>query len=298
MSVNGCVDAITEATYRPRRAAEKPSLGLAEVWSDHGEDRNKTLRLPVSQSTVNRIQAMILAGKFAAGQRLPSERDLAEQLSVSRASLREALSILETLGLVRIEPHRGTFVTVNTNANEAEPVSLGSGMIWRFASRYTLREVYQFRLLAESYAALLASMAVTDDQIDELRRIVRKHKEATRNLDFVGSSQADFELHHRIMLLSNNRIFADLHDNYQAVFLESQRVPVARHRRVWETVDEHEKIVQAIARRDPEGAEYYMRLHITRAADRVGIALSDTPQAGAAQPAVITPVLGAVRAGR
>jgi DNA-binding FadR family transcriptional regulator len=57
---------------------------------------------------------------------------------------------------------------------------------------------------------------------------------------------------------------------------------MARHERIWEPADEHDKLVQAIARRDPEGAEYYMRLHITRAADRVGIALSDTPYGGLA----------------
>jgi GntR family transcriptional regulator, transcriptional repressor for pyruvate dehydrogenase complex len=257
------------------------------------------LRLQVSQSTVSRIQVMILRGEFAPGQRLPSERQLAAQLSVSRASLREALSTLATLGIVRIEPHRGTFVAMDATANGTSQTPLAPGPVWRFANRYTLREVYQFRLLTESHAALLATMAVTDEQIAELQTIVRKHKEATRKLDFVTSSQADYELHHRIMLLSNNRIFADLHQNYRAVFLESQRVAVARHQRVWETVDEHEKIVEAIARRDPDGAEWYMRLHIMRAADRVGIALSDTPQAGpgVGEQPFAAPVLAAAGAG-
>jgi GntR family transcriptional repressor for pyruvate dehydrogenase complex len=149
--------------------------------------------------------------------------------------------------------------------------------VWRFSSLYTLEEVYQSRHLAEGYAARLAAMAITDDEIAALQMLVQQHKEATRTLDFVTSSQADFELHHQIMVLSKNRILADLHENYRTIFLESQRLPMARHERVWETVDEHEKLVQAIARRDPDGAEYYMRLHITRAADRVGIALSDTP---------------------
>ncbi len=252
--------------------------------------------MPVSQSTVSRIQLMILKGELTPGQRLPSERRLAEQLSVSRASLREALSTLATLGMVRIEPHRGTFVAV-----EAGGTSQATAMpspAWRFANRYTLREVYQFRLFAESRAAALATMAVSDNDIAALEAIVREHKEATRELDFVTSSQADFELHHRIMLLSNNRIFADLHQNYRAVFLESQRIAVACHERIWETVDEHEKIVRAMRRRDPDGAEWYMRLHITRAADRVGIALSDTPQsrAGAGEQPFAAQVLAAVRA--
>jgi GntR family transcriptional repressor for pyruvate dehydrogenase complex len=263
-----------------------------------GKNMSRMLRSPVSQSTVGRIQAMLLGGEFAPGQRLPSERRFAEQLSVSRASLREALSTLETLGVVRVEPQRGTFVAVEGYANGATQRAVPSAPIWRFANRYTLREVYQFRRLTEGYAAQLATMAVTDEQIADLRKIVREHKEATRKLDFVASSQADFELHHRIMLLANNRIFPDLHENYRAIFLESQRIPMARRERVWEPVDEHEKLIQAVARRDPDGAEYYMRLHITRAADRVGITLSDTPQAGvgAGERPFAAPVLAAVGA--
>ncbi len=214
---------------------------------------------------------MILSGEFSRSERLPSERQLAGQLAVSRASLREALSILETMGVVRVEPGRGTFVAADSGANVV-PIP-----IWRFANRYTLREVYQLRLLTEGYAARLAAMAVSDEEIAALQSLVQKYQEATRTLDFVTSSQTDFEVHHRIMTLSKNRILADLHQNYRTIFLESQRVPMARHERAWEAVDEHQKLVQAIARRDPDGAEYYMRLHITRAADRVGIALSDTP---------------------
>jgi GntR family transcriptional repressor for pyruvate dehydrogenase complex len=221
---------------------------------------------------------MILDGKFPVGERLPSERRLAEQLAISRASLREALSTLETLGLVRCEPHRGTFVTVDVTSAGAAPMPLLPAQTWRFASRYTLPEVYQFRLLTEGYAARLATMAISDADVQALQDIVRDFKEATRRLDFVAASQLDFDLHQRIMQLSGNRILADLHGTYCEVLRESQLIPVARHERVWETVDEHEKLVQAIARRDPDGAEYYMRLHITRAADRVGIALSDTPQ--------------------
>jgi GntR family transcriptional repressor for pyruvate dehydrogenase complex len=254
-----------------------------------------SLRLQVSQSTVGRIQALILGGEFAPGDRLPAERQLAQKLEVSRASLREALSILETLGLVRIEPHRGTFVAEDLGASAGRPLP---APIWRFSNRYTVREVYQFRTVIESYAAQLAAMAVSDTEVAQLRRIVQQHKDATRRLDFVASSQADFELHQSIMQLANNRIFADLHENYRAVFLESQRLPIARRERVWETVDEHEKLVEAIARRDPDGAEYYMRLHIVRAADRVGIALSDTPRrAGPAGEAPFAaPVLATARA--
>ena len=236
---------------------------------------SRTLRSPVPQSAVQRIQALILSGELARDTRLPPERQFAAQLAVSRASLREALSTLETMGLVRTKPGRGTFVVAEDGING----TVAPMPVWRFASRYTLREVYQLRLLTEGYAARLAAMAITDEEVAALQKILQAHKEATRTRDFVTSSQTDFELHHLIMTLSGNRVLADLHENYRTVFLESQRLPMARHERIWEPADEHEKLVQAIARRDPDGAEYYVRLHITRAADRVGIALSDTPPA-------------------
>jgi GntR family transcriptional regulator, transcriptional repressor for pyruvate dehydrogenase complex len=234
----------------------------------------RRLRSAVPQVAVQKIQTMILSGEFPQGGRLPSERQLAGQLAVSRASLREAMSVLETMGVVRTEPGRGTFVI----ADGGPDATILPLPMWRFASLYTLHEVYQSRHLAEGYAARLAAMAITDEEIAGLQKLVQLHKEATRTRDFLMSSQADFELHHRIMVLSKNRVLVDLHQNYSTIFLESQRLPMARHERMWEPVDEHEKLAQAIARRDPDGAEYYMRLHITRAADRVGIALSDTPR--------------------
>jgi len=242
----------------------------------------RTLRSSVAQSAVRRIQAMIRDGAFAPGARLPSERRLAGDLAVSRATLREAVSILEALGLVRVEPGRGIFV-IDHNESEDAVAPL---QVWRFGSRYTLREVYQLRHLIEGYGARLAAMAATHKDILELRRLLETYKEATRTLDFVTSSQTDFELHHLIMTLSKNRIMADLHETYRTIFLESQRLPMARHERLWEPADEHEKLVQAISRHDPDGAEYYMKVHIMRAADRVGIALSDTPQSGSETPAV------------
>jgi GntR family transcriptional repressor for pyruvate dehydrogenase complex len=235
----------------------------------------RILRSAVPQSAVERIQAMILSGEFARGARLPPERQLAGQLSVSRASLREALSVLETMGLVRTERGRGTFVTGESNEPDMVPLP-----IWRFGNRYTLQEVYQWRHLAEGYASRLAAMTISDEEIGVLQKLVQGHKEATRTLDLVTSSRIDFELHRWIMVLSRNRIFSDLYESYRAIFLESQRIPMARHERIWETVDEHEKLIQAISRRDPDGAEYYMRLHIMRAAGRVGIAFSDVPLAG------------------
>jgi GntR family transcriptional repressor for pyruvate dehydrogenase complex len=222
----------------------------------------------VAQGAVFRIQDLILKGALAPGAALPSQRALAQQLGVSRASLREALSILATLGMVRIEPARGTFVS-----GEADGAGAEGSPVWRFGSSYAPWEVYQFRKIAEAEAASLAAMRVTAAEVDRLRAILSVFREATRAADLLSSSQSDFDLHQAITQMSGNRMLADLHRTYHHVLLESQRLPLARRSRLWEPVVEHERIVQAIAMNDPDGAAYYMRAHIDRAADRVGIRL-------------------------
>ncbi len=106
-----------------------------------------------AQMAVTALQKMIEEEQLAPSAPLPPQRELAKELDVSRATLREALSILATIGLVSIEPGRGTFVRAKNDAGELTPAPS-----WRFAARYSPAEVYQFRYIAESHAAQLAAM--------------------------------------------------------------------------------------------------------------------------------------------
>ena len=223
----------------------------------------------VPQATARRIQEMIRAGELREGERLPPQRELCERLNVSRASLREALSALETLGLLRTEPRRGTLVarTEVLNGSTLHP--------WRFEKLYSPPEVYQFRLVTEGHAARLAAVRVSAAEIGTLMQNLRDFKDAVRERDLVAMSQLDFDFHRLIMMYSGNRVFADVYGSYGSVLLESQRLPLTRHERLWEPVSEHENVVQAIEKQDPDGACYFMHVHILRAADRFGVALSD-----------------------
>jgi len=223
----------------------------------------------VPQATARRIQEMIRAGELREGELLPPQRDLSERLNVSRASLREALSVLQTLGLLRTEPRRGTLVA---RADALDGADLHP---WRFEKRYSPPEVYQFRLVTEGHAARLAAVRVSAAEIGVLVQNLRDFKDAVRERDLVAISQLDFDFHRVIMVYSGNRVFADLYGSYGSVLLESQRLPLTRHERLWEPISEHENVVQAIKKRDPDGACYFMHVHILRAADRIGVTLSD-----------------------
>ncbi len=223
----------------------------------------------VPHTTARRIQEMIRAGELREGELLPSQRELSERLDVSRSSLREALSVLETLGVVQTEPRRGTRVI-------AADASAGPGLPrWRFGKRYSLSEVYQFRFVTEGHAARLAAMRASPIELAALLRNLKDFKDAVREQDLVASSQLDFGFHRLVMACSGNRVFADLYGSYGSVLLESQRLPLTQRERLWEPVTEHGNVAHAIEQRDPDGACYFMHVHIMRAADRSGVALSE-----------------------
>jgi len=221
----------------------------------------------VTQAVVVTLQTMIRDGTFKPGAALPPQRNLAQQLAVSRASLREAVSILATLGLLSVEQGRGTFMVSNAEgANPGQPI--GS---WRFAARYSPEEVYQFRLIAESQAVQLAAMNHTDDELAELHQNLNMFRNATRQGDLGAYAQADFDFHRLIIRFSRNRLLADMHASFAGVMIESQRLPLVRRNTLWEPVLEHERILESLKRNDPEGARYYMRQHLSRACNRAGI---------------------------
>jgi GntR family transcriptional repressor for pyruvate dehydrogenase complex len=223
----------------------------------------------LSVATARRLQAMISEGAFAAGEPMPPQRTLAQSLGVSRTSLREALSMLEAVGVLETRPRRGTFVA-SAAPEQATPLPG-----WRFGQMYSAAEVYQFRFVAEGYAARLAAQTADAGDVERLRSNLRSFEQALGDRDIQRIAGLDFEFHRLVMGFSRNRMFADLHASYGSLLQESQRIAFLRKDRFAEPVSEHANIVNAIAHRDADGAGYFMQSHLLRAANRAGIVLDD-----------------------
>jgi GntR family transcriptional repressor for pyruvate dehydrogenase complex len=223
----------------------------------------------VTRATVTRLQDMIRDGRLKAGEQLPPQRDLADSLNVSRATLREALSILATIGHISARPGGRGFIAT---AESAAPTPS-----WRFAARYALGEVYQFRYIVESYAAQLAAMTHTDADVEDLRSSVAAFRQAAKLRDLPAYAQVDFEFHKIIMRISGNNLLIDMHQTFANVLMESQRLPTERWGSLWNAVKEHESILEAITMSDPDGASYYMRKHISMASHRLGLESIELP---------------------
>jgi GntR family transcriptional regulator, transcriptional repressor for pyruvate dehydrogenase complex len=229
----------------------------------------REMRVGVAQATVAALQDMIRNGQMKVGAPMPPERELAGELNVSRASLRQALSILATLGLISIQPGRGTFVREAHQGNAAG-LSMAS---WHSTTNYSPAEVYQFRYIAESHATQLAAMRHTPAKLRQIQENLEGFRRATRDADIANYMRIDFEFHDLIIALSGNRILSDMHRSFAKVILASQHL--TRRAILWDAVVEHERIVEALTMSDPEGAGYYMRQHISRSGSRAGISIPE-----------------------
>jgi GntR family transcriptional regulator, transcriptional repressor for pyruvate dehydrogenase complex len=221
-------------------------------------------RFPVSHDAVRRIQDMIASGSISPGEKLPPQRELAATLNVSRPSLREALSVLETLGFIEVQPGRRAVVCAPRGDTDAPPR-------WRFKNRFSEIDVFQFRLLIETFTARLAATIVTREQIAELHINVEEMESAIRVSDLEASARIDAEFHAKIIFSAENKLFSEIYAMTSDIILEAHRLPLLARNRLWEPVDEHRNVLKAFQQRDPEGAGYYMRLHLMRTASRSGI---------------------------
>jgi len=220
-------------------------------------------RTPLPRSIVDHIQRLILKGGLKPGDRLPSQRELAEQLGVSRPSLREALTVLETIGLVSVRAGSGVFVA---RQDARSP-------IWRYADRCTPADVYEARLGLEGYAARLAASRVDDAAAARLEECTRAMQAAYARRDVIGIAAADSAFHDLVFEMCGNPMLAAMYRPVRDIWIESQRLPMAHLDRLGETVREHETVKARIVERDPPGAERTMQDHIRAAAARYGIAI-------------------------
>ncbi len=226
-------------------------------------------RTPVTQAVARRLQDMIRSGEMKQNEKLPSQRILSERLNVSRASLREALLTLETLGLVRTYPARGTFVLAPGTHPEA------SRPAWRYGSAYAIGDVFQARVLLETELARLAAGGIAEARLSDLDRAAKEFEAAWRAGDLVAHVEADLAFHRTIAEGCPNPMLVSLYNSVQDLLTESQRQPIPNTEtaRMEASIAEHGAIMRALAARDPDRAAGAMRSHILNTARCAGVEL-------------------------
>lgn len=172
----------------------------------------------VAEAVIKQIEEMIVAGVLQEGRKLPSERELAEDLNVSRPKLREALKTLEHRGLLVVKHGEGSFIAPLTG-KAMSPALLS------LYSRHSMAfyDYLEYRCEQERFAARLAAERATRDDKERIAAILQDMKTAWQNNDHEASQRADFALHSAIVDASDNatliHIMASIYDlTKQGVF--------------------------------------------------------------------------------
>jgi GntR family transcriptional repressor for pyruvate dehydrogenase complex len=217
----------------------------------------------VSNLAAKTLQRRILDGQYAAGAALPGQRELAESLGISRASLREAISTLEALGMLRSAPGKGVFVTSGSRMATSELPSGPSAM--------PPNSIFQMRFVIEPANAALAARQCSPEGIAALRANMAEMQKALDTSDLVSAADCDLRFHLKLAELSGNPALAAMTQHFQAQLAYSLRLPFADRSHIWQPADEHSVILAAVAAGNAAAARKGMQQHLISAAGRVGI---------------------------
>ncbi|MDI3256416.1 MAG: FadR/GntR family transcriptional regulator [Kyrpidia sp.] len=207
---------------------------------------------------------MLVNEQLSVGQRIPSEIRLAETLGVSRSSLREALRILDVLGIIEAKTGEGTVI------RKADPENLKNLMtLVAVSGGIDTVDLYEARCAIEVQAAMLAALRHSDEDVRAMERALKDMDEC-RSAD--ASAQSDYLFHRAIVRASQNDVLKMMM-SFISDLLDEQ-IRDTRSRLGLEILDRFQKqhwaIFEGIVSRNPEGAGKAVRDHLTYAQEKMG----------------------------
>jgi len=209
------------------------------------------------ERVLDRLGQAIVAGRYAAGAKLPTEDDLARKLGVSRPSLREGLKALARKGLIESRTRRGTIAL----GRERWDVLDSDVLRWTAASppdHAFLLSLIELRAIMEPAAARLAASRATPEQILEIERAFQGMVDSLPQ-DVDACHHHDLAFHRSIFAACGNSILQRFYDAISALLLTLFRASTQARESYENSLAEHGAVAMAIRRRQPEEAEKSMQ---------------------------------------
>jgi GntR family transcriptional regulator, transcriptional repressor for pyruvate dehydrogenase complex len=203
---------------------------------------------------IREVIALISSGAFRAGQKLPAERSLCQRFTVSRGTLRKALSQLEKLGLVTIKANSGAWV------RDHSPADLPERFLPPGFERVTLEDVIVARKAIETAAMTLACERITAAGLAALRRLLAKMANAVDDLPrFLA---LDMEFHQAVIRSTRNMVLVTAFDAIYEYHRYSQVMTSQQAGEELHALEFHRRILQALEQRDVEACRAIANLHL------------------------------------
>ena len=208
------------------------------------------------EDIVQQFHALVREGNLKHGARLPSERLLAEQFSVSRGSVREAIRSLELQGLVVSRRGSGTFI--NTE-NLDSLVSLIASTL--SSGSETLKEIFEVRHLLEPQIAAVAAQRAGDDEVGRLAEILEDQE---RQIQDGGTGvDADTAFHFALAAATHNTALVKVVSAVEDILRRSRDQSLQEPGRARRSLASHKQILKMVKAGDAEGARQAMEHHLT-----------------------------------
>ncbi|MDU9389406.1 FadR/GntR family transcriptional regulator [Pseudomonas japonica] len=219
----------------------------------------------VVNGVVEKLRQALARGQWRSGEMLPGQRELAEQLGISRPSLREAVTVLETLGLVRSMPGKGVLVL---DADSAEPTLVPAAV-----AEASLEDVLQLRYTLEPFIVGLVAQSISNQETGQLRLTLMDMREALDADDAEAGVNAYIAFHEALFALTSNPIFQSVVQQTSNALKQSAQVLRKSPEHLAARLEENEAVVRAIRNKDSAQASAQMRRHILQEGRRMGIEL-------------------------
>lgn len=197
--------------------------------------------LPLRDVVFNTLRQAILRGELKPGERL-MEIQLANKLGVSRTPIREALRKLELEGLVNMVPRKGAEVADITEKS--------------------LRDVLEVRKALEELSVQLACEKITEEEIEELKRVAERFKDTLNDQDVTKIAEADVAFHDVIYTATDNQKLILLLNNLREQMYRYRVEYLKKEEAYPQLIAEHEELIDNISKRNKEEATRIMCEHI------------------------------------
>ncbi|HWO76170.1 MAG TPA: FadR/GntR family transcriptional regulator [Bacillus sp. (in: firmicutes)] len=213
-------------------------------------------RKGISEQVADSIKKKIQEGVYKVGEKIPGEREMGIELSVSRNTVREAYKILEAYGYITAKHGTGVFVASPEHQIQKMTEAF-------FVSTDQIKDFFSVRKILEEWTVKWSIENSDAEQFKELERIIKEANEVVNGtINYERLAQLDHEFHITLANNSKNVVLIRIMNYLIDLLSESRRTAIQIPGRALQSVKEHTKILEAMKQKDVALAQKYMIEHL------------------------------------
>jgi GntR family transcriptional repressor for pyruvate dehydrogenase complex len=225
--------------------------------------------LALKERVIRQLTRLIEDGALQPGDQLPSERELSEELQVSRGTVREAVQLLQALGLLEIRHGSGTFVRLAKDARGLRE----EWREWTIRHAERIHDLLEIRKALEPFAAELAAQRAGQENVDAMEEALEAMQPAVDSPDVTALIQADLAFHHALCAAAGNAALSEFADALGEQLVQERGAIWNIAGRPARSLFEHREIYEAVRAADPQRAREAVLDHLNSVEEDLGASI-------------------------